>query len=114
MSHPDAPSAVDASSQPTDWLAIAVGVTPPFPCSVVALRKDGAPVRLTLTGARDGVLSAQTAVFDARKGQTFNVLVESEGRGGYAITCTIEETFFLGGLDAEVWLTVSDVKRRKP
>jgi hypothetical protein len=101
------------SSQP-DWFAIAVGVTPSFPCSVVALRDDGAPVRLTLTGARDGVLSAQTAVSDARKGQRFNVLVESERRGGYAITCAIEETFFLGGLDAEVSLIVTDVKRRKP
>jgi hypothetical protein len=101
------------SIQP-DWFAIAVGVTPSFPCSVVALRDDGAPVRLTLTGARDGVLSAQTAVSDARKGQRFNVLVESERRGGYAITCTTEETFFLGGLDAEVSLMVTDVKRRKP
>src|SRR3954447_13604699 len=71
MSHPDAPSAVDTASQP-DWFAIALGVTPPFPCSVVALRDDGAPVRLTLTGTRDGLLSAQTAVFDARKGQTSN------------------------------------------
>ena len=97
-----------------NWLPIAMGVLPEMPCDVTCLRDDGGQLRITLHEVLEEGLSVCMSVTDARKGLRLTIPVEKAERGGYSVGCTIEEVYFLGGLDSNAVLSVEEVLRRKP
>jgi PilZ domain len=101
-------------SQAAPWLEIAVGVLPPLPVEVRALRDDGGLLTLTLLEPEDGALYCTLSTLDAREGLRLTIPVERSERGGYSIGCEISDVFFMGGLDSAAHLTITEVTRRKP
>jgi hypothetical protein len=97
-----------------DWLTIALGVLPELPHEVTCLRDDGGQLRVSLLEVREGELYGALPSLDASKGLKLTIPVEKAERGGYAVGCTITETYFMGGLDSAAMLTVNEVLRRKP
>jgi hypothetical protein len=100
--------------QPSNWLAIALGVLPPLPCKLASLRVEGGSVQLSLLEIRDGELWGTVEQIDAKPGIRLTIPLETADRGGYAVECTITQTYFLGGRESGASLTVDEVRRRKP
>jgi PilZ domain len=93
---------------------MALDVLPEAPCRIVCLLDDGAKTEMRLLGTSGaGRLQAELPVIDAREGGEILIMVE-RGRGGFLVVCRIDRTFFLGGLDGLVDLSVTSVTRRKP
>lgn len=98
----------------THWLRVAAGVLPSLPCDATMLLDDGGQVPAKLQQVTYSALSAEMPVLDARKGLRLTIPIDGGDRGGYSISCTVEEVYFMGGLNAAAVLRVDHVARRKP
>jgi hypothetical protein len=98
----------------TDWLTLALGVLPPAPVTLTAVRAEGGDVELLLSGHDEQGLLVLVDAADAEETAAVTVALEPAGRGEYAVVGRLEPLAQPGDDGrAEARLLVDEVLRWK-
>ena len=95
-----------------EQLTLALGVLPPPPARLRALRLTGGEITVAFVGSRDERLVLRFSAEDAFDTGAFTIPLDAGG-GGFAIRCTVHERTQLSQVESEVAAHVDEVLRWK-
>jgi hypothetical protein len=93
-------------------LTLALGVLPPPPARLRALRHNGGEITVAFVGSVDEWLVLRLSAEDAADTGVFTIPLDAGG-GGFAIRCTVHERTQLSQIECEVTAHVDEVVRWK-